>query len=475
MSPGDKLPLSLQHSRWERHLFQRELQTSSQLHLLSGTSDEANHIADHQQIGSCPPVSPTCGDMNNHDPPPSYDMNVLLVLLKDSLPTAQPSFWAEVLHEHQIHPSVTDVDLFRSMLIQHLFSGACVSRPGLGCKNVVLHEHCPQSMGIHAIDAILEWMENGSLSLRECKHICNTLDLALDPSHMSRLIKKKLSDRRQHLFRVIESANIPLASLTSHPGSSSSAKSLKSFGIAHGVAISNADLREETTEKIFDHMTRGKCVESSGKNPGCKWTLVDPLLTLCSAVQLQVVVLSIIIETASKKQLLSVLDLHEINHDNADSLKMLKRHLKRYVQRIERGKLNDAYAEACATEKLRKLDDVRKNWPQLVPMQLKEKIIKDFRAATSSSALALFTCACCARKRPLHDRVRKSHCNVNLNLLRAPTEHQRNSSFVMPLTPFQEGPLKDALIDEHGVEVGSDGITLELCMSLSGPLTPVSS
>ena len=126
--------------------------------LLFGISDEVNHIADNQQIGSCPTVSPTGGDMNNHDSPPIYNMNHLLVLLKESFYCATVVLGA-VLHEHQIRPSVTDVDLFRLMLIQRLFSGACVSQPGLGCKNVVLHERWPQSMGIRAIDAVLEWMD----------------------------------------------------------------------------------------------------------------------------------------------------------------------------------------------------------------------------------------------------------------------------------------------------------------------------
>ena len=97
---------------------------------------------------------------------------------------------------------------------------------------------------------------------------------------------------------------------------------------------------------------------------------------------------------------------------------------------------------------------------------MKERIIKDFRTATSSTALKTFTCACCARGLPLHERVRRQHADVNLDLLDGPKTHWNDENFAPPPTPFSSGPLKDKIVDAHGVQFQDDGsIILELCAS----------
>ena len=408
--------------------------------------------------------------MNTRDQSPVYNMNCLLELVKSCFSSTQTSFWAKVLHEHQVNPSITGIDFFHSAMLHHLFSGACVSHAARGCESVVMNESCPESMGVHMIDAIFEWLEKGSLTLGECEHICRALSITLDASHKKRSMIVKLSDRRQHLLRVIESAAVPLPDLVSHLGGSSSARSLKSIGAAHGIDIPNTETKEASIGKIFDHVTRGMCFENAERAPGCGRISMDPSYSLRNAVHLQVIVLNIVEEAASKKQISKVLDLHEITYNPADSRKMLKWRLRKYIHRIENGKLSDADAQGDAIEKLRKLDDVRKNWPQLIPAQVKEEIIKDFRAATSSSALAAFTCACCARRRPVHDRVRRSNFDVDLNLLIAPASHWVDPSFAAPPTPFADGPLKDKLVDERGVSCEGEKVTLELCTPCSRSL-----
>lgn len=96
-------------------------------------------------------------------------------------------------------------------------------------------------------------------------------------------------------------------------------------------------------------------------------------------------------------------------------------------------------------------------------MSIKEKIIGDFCAATSSCALASFTCACCACDLPVNDRVCNVHSAINLDLLKAPSSHWNDPDFLPPPTPFQYGPLKDILLEPRGVAIEGGVITLDMC------------
>lgn len=96
---------------------------------------------------------------------------------------------------------------------------------------------------------------------------------------------------------------------------------------------------------------------------------------------------------------------------------------------------------------------------------MKEKIVRDFRAATSSAALASFTCACCARELLIGDRIRRQHTEVDLGMLEGP---HADSGYPTPPTPFTNGPLEGKLVDPHGVISNDVGqIILELCGSCS--------
>ena len=122
-------------------------------------------------------------------------------------------------------------------------------------------------------------------------------------------------------------------------------------------------------------------------------------------------------------------------------------------------------------DRLRKLDNIRRSWLKLVPPAVKEKIVKEFRLATSSETLRLFTCACCARETPVKERVRKKHSEVDLGILDGPASHWSDPMFPPPPSPFETGPLKGKLLDVHDVINGVDEITLELCVPCSRNLS----
>jgi hypothetical protein len=155
------------------------------------------------------------------------------------------------------------------------------------------------------------------------------------------------------------------------------------------------DSKDEYTAKIIDHVTHGQCAEIRHGQPGCENVTGDPTVNAQRPVNLQIVVLGHVIDVASKKQMRVVLDQHEIDYGPTDTIKKLRGRLRNYIKRIERGKLKDASAGDKVVEKLRRLDDIRKNWPKLVPMSMKEVIVKNFREATSSASLAVFVCMLC--------------------------------------------------------------------------------
>ena len=97
---------------------------------------------------------------------------------------------------------------------------------------------------------------------------------------------------------------------------------------------------------------------------------------------------------------------------------------------------------------------------------MKEKLVGDFKEATSSRALASFTCACCARELLLKERQCKGHAEINTDILCAPSVHQTECNVSAPPTPFSAGPLENVLLSPDGVKSNHDGTyRLELCTS----------
>ena len=437
---------------------------------LAGFHEQAIYDANCQRVATCPSVSSTADNVNDCEPPPIYDMNLVLELLRSSICANDTAFWVKVSHEHQIKVTVTSVSELRAEFIRHIFSGACVNHHGSGCKSVVDHEKWAQRMGIRVIDSTLEWMEHGSLMVNESTHICGALGVPACAAWMMRALKRKLVDRRQQLLGVMDAASLSLPELLPRLGDSSLAGSLKSSMAAHGLEVLEADTKTEISTKILGHVTRGECANSNNIAPGCE-RIAKQATPHHDTVHLQVAVLSHVLDNASKKQLCKILDICEIEHSGTDKLKKMRGQLKKFILNIQRGKLREVERESNVIETLRRLDEICTQWPKLIPSAVKEKIVKDFHTATSSAALASFTCACCARESPVGEQIRKSHRDVDLGLLKGPSSNWNDSSFPPPPSPYKSGPLKNKLVDVLGVEIRGDNITLDLCVSCSRCLT----
>jgi hypothetical protein len=477
------LPFSLLHKKLEQYRFSGEPQSS--------TADDSNYDPElvnyHKQayldITCSRIISPArlgVGDnvtqsevhehmkqseVHNEDSlseaqGPIYNEKLMFDLVKLGVSENHWLFYSKVISEHSICPTVTTADGVRAALLQHLFSGDCLSHLGVQCIDVVRNEMWPQSMGVKLIDLVCKWADEDTISTRDLSYICNALEPMPSMTGRRLSLMRMLARQRRHLLRSLDVATLPLKDTLQNLGSSSSLETVRAMCAAHKVPTQNEKV--DLVEDLMGHFTQGDCAENS--SPGCSSITKEVSSSMGVDVCTQVSVLQHMKSLLSSRQLRRVLDLHGISYDEDDSKKKLKQRLTWYVRSLEKGKFKETEAKREEDEHLQKLQEIRKNWPKLVPPQLKETLIKNFQNATSSVALASFTCACCARELPVRDRQRKSHTEVDINILSGPTHHLADKEMAAPPTPFSTGPLANILLDRNGVEcVNEDKFYLNLC------------
>ena len=373
-------------------------------------------------------------------------------------------FYSQAVADHAVTPQVGTSDGARAALLQHLFSGGCVTGQGAQCKRFVHGERWPQSMAIKMVDFTSEWVDTGKLTMTELSQICATLGLIASVTNQKRSLMSKLAAHRRCLVNALDVAKLPVQDTIHNVASSSTLETVRATCAAHDLPSSAGADKEGLVDAFIAHVAHGKCVEHH--SPGCDQFTKETHLTTTDLVNMRVGILTQMKELLTTRQLQKVLGLCGIGYDPNDTKRKLKLLLKHYIQRIDKGKVNEGDAERSRVEQLQKLEEIRRNWPKLVPPQVKEKLIKDFRDATSSQALATFTCACCAREVLTKDRQKKAHTEVNIELLSSPPVHWNDDGTSAPPTPFTDGPLANKLLDVNGVE-STDGLTyhLNLCTS----------
>jgi hypothetical protein len=185
----------------------------------------------------------------------------------------------------------------------------------------------------------------------------------------------------------------------------------------------------------------------------------------------------------SLKSLRRVLKNMDIEHEDSDSIGQLHTKLKRHITDLRRGKKVEQSQEQERVAQAKYVEDLEaiwQLWPQPVPQSLKNKRLCMFRNQTSSEVLSTFTCATCAESVSLRD-----HCSVrvgdsyfDLTVLKRPDLNSDETNIldrykwlhpdcISPPMPFDEGPLRDLLLDPDGVSLSTDGGSpvLSLCKS----------
>jgi hypothetical protein len=472
------LPFSLLHSKEDQYRFSRDpgespAAFSSGGGVNSGHGHGSSALDDfHEQAfldGACNRGildAPDGVNVTQRDSvlEPVYNPELIFDLIQTCVSDEPFLSYAKVIYDHNICPAVGSADGVRVGLLQHLFSGGCLLQQGDGCKGIVHGKGWEQSVGIKMIDLTSEWADSGKLSTRDLMCICRALGLLPSVTKQRRSLLSKLATHRRGLVKALDAARLSIQDTLHNLGSSSTLETLNATCTAHNISSGHGNKKQTIVDDLVDHITHGTCAEKLG--PGCDHVMKEMLPTIEDVVHTQLSVLRHIQDLLSMRQLQKLLDLHGIDYEEGSNKKRLKTRLRNYIRDLENGKVREADVERERLERLQKLNDIQKSWPKLIPPQMKEKLVKDFRNATSSDALAQFTCACCARELPVKERQRKAHTEVNIDVLSAPIVHWNDDDAKPPPTPFSTGPLANKLLDTNGVLVtGDDAYDLDVCTS----------
>ena len=114
------------------------------------------------------------------------------------------------------------------------------------------------------------------------------------------------------------------------------------------------------------------------------------------------------------------------------------------------------------------MDDIHRQWPQIVPHNLKNKVVKMFQKLTSKEALASFTYASCAEECLNHEQQVVELDDLDLDLLQRPDFRIGDGDFVdtkwldtrcdLPDFWFADDPaLNGILMDPLGLDTSEHG------------------
>lgn len=295
-----------------------------------------------------------------------------------------------------------DVVARRRALVRHLVTGECFdfaavrtrfgdgTEPG-GCSFVANGSSSTRGLS-GALLTLIMGSSVGEISNANLKFIALALELC-DESVNSR--KGLLDGFRAHLERgAVEGARIEMDDLErlKRPA-------LASFATMHGIDAPNMDV-ESLRGAIWTHLMDGTCLEQQ-HYVGCE-TLVreeggttgDVSEDGSGSLRLQIALLEHAASRLSKNALRRVLSARHVAYEEGCPIRVLRKLLKAHISSLKKGKHTRRQLEACRGGPNR--HSACDRWPAVVPEALKTKIVRLFKGETSSSALAEFTCACCA-------------------------------------------------------------------------------
>ncbi|KAJ7234431.1 hypothetical protein C8J57DRAFT_1531590 [Mycena rebaudengoi] len=386
----------------------------------------------------------------------------------------------------------------RHALIHHLATGACVdhqsdvlatARPDRSACHALAQDFKNAAAMSEAVLTLILEADHKKMATENLCHVASSLNIT---TVGSRNLRFKLKNAIRQNLVTVASAVADSRSSASVADFFSSFEShrkpvLLSIAALHQVQLPDKPGMEDIRKAISEHILSGHCTQFSA--PRCPLTAVPQpdCLDVCNEWRqnaidpdIQVHILKAINRNkVSPKTMWRILRILNVDFDESEPIKELRKKLRLYITALRKGKHVERERQAeieLQTRYKEEVQKVRESWPQLVPQSLKDKIIALFRERTSSEALTNFTCASCAEAVPLH-----SHCSMSLNdfdlqLLKRP-DLNCNEDIILdqykwlhpdcvpPPMSYDEGPLKDLLLDPDGVSYSTDSGSpiLSLC------------
>ncbi|KAJ7913095.1 hypothetical protein B0H13DRAFT_1874161 [Mycena leptocephala] len=134
-----------------------------------------------------------------------------------------------------------------------------------------------------------------------------------------------------------------------------------------------------------------------------------------------------VIKTLSKRPLQRVIQMHKVEFSSSDGTAALRKHLRSYLKRLRRGKKLD-FVHMRKTRREQELSVLRSDWPTMVPIAKKRKIVQDFQSSISADTLATFVCGSCSARTWVKDQKRLRIKDFDLSLLRRPNYDAQESN-----------------------------------------------
>ena len=395
------------------------------------------------------------------------------------------SLQGELAH-HSIPSDDLSISDCRRQLILHLLTGACVDlemdvrHERVTCRSVAIGFKSAAELASANLNVIVS-ATSENLPTARMAIIAQTLgfDVAGKRNHRRSLLmflKKRLDTLRTSSAQDSITTTVDLfrsfESLPKH--------FLLGQAYLHGIQLPPRPTSDKLRSLLLRHVTTGSCASSSSSEQptGCS-IIVDEyrqqnISGSSSNVHIQIYILSSLVKKLTFNPMRRLLQAHNVEFDEDDSLSKLRRLLKRYIYRLKKGKYSEDRqtnidANRARNENAR--NTLIKSWPNQIPKSLKDKLLKEFYRLTSKEELSSFTCASCAE-----ECLNKERCNVflddvDMDVLLRPDHRDANHNWLdvdcsQPPLPYNEGPLKDLLLDPAGVSVDTHGNpSILLCKS----------
>jgi len=370
---------------------------------------------------------------------------------------------------HGMEPD--NVPLTREDIVSHFLNGQCASRKVAGCSEVARAVRSPIRLALTITETIIIRCERNQIPLNDLRTYRSAIGVTTTRRPEHETLTQKLKMRCNALRPLLDCDELDKILC----GVETMGKqTLQHLSAQHNLNSDPKGNTESMKTTIVDHIACGGCDASTSslcsavndeyhkKEPGANGDLEAYIVNHAAHAKGAKGV------KPSKKTLRRILESKDIEFDDADEIGDLRRRLRSYLTTLRKGKKSEWSRNQRAeleSERGHRLDEIREGWPQPVSMELKENCVRNFRAATSSDSLRLFTCACCAESVNVSDRKVRQHTEVDLGLMRDRTDRVFDESCIPPKPPFTDGPLANLMIDPSGVtpESAESDVSLQLC------------
>src|ERR1700683_3386624 len=400
----------------------------------------------------------------------------------------------KLMLSHGLHDRNLNQNECGRALCYHILNGLCAAIPA---DNDLKRSACSDISGsclspAELQDAISELVVERvalRMSLKTFRRLCASIDIPEYAFARRKLLITRFQERRERLQHVV--CKQSLFELFDYFDGMRKPM-LINIAIGHGLQVDSSWTIDDLRNAITKHVTGAQCclrgdeeqVPTQCQSINDEFPHKDPELD--SSDEIQSRILESIVDRLSASPLRRILQIHEIPSHKEESTSRLRRRLRKYTRSLRKGKRSH---QERRTEANRRLQQVRAEWPRVVPNDLKDRIHKLFREQTSSERLKEFTCASCAQSQFVDERVVLPASELDLDLLQRPDMHDADvgsdtdddeserpepwldSDCAPPILPFTDGPLQNLLLDPAGVDLENDGDpTLSLCQQCSSSL-----